>query len=404
VRGYDFFGTRRVWFAVSLAVILAGAVFLALPNYGLRLGIDFVGGSILEARFERSDVTTSEIRSALAPLGYGEPVIQRTVDDPHRFLIRVRVFGDEERIAVQSAITAGAGKFTVERFEGIAGVIGVELTRRAMLAVAVASGLMLLYITVRFEFRFGVAAVAALMHDVAVTVAAFSVLQREINSSFVAAILTVVGYSINDTIIVFDRIRENLRARPYGRGETGAVINRSVRETLSRSINTSLTTLLAIGAVLAFGGRTTQDFALALMIGMLTGTYSSIFIASPIWGIWRERDFRVAAGARAAARAGAAGEQAGAGSGPGAGAGAGVGAGPGAGAGAGTGPGVGAGAGVGRPAARELPTSTYSAVRASGPQPGGGDGATANPGGAAKPASRPLPVAKHAGKQRKRKR
>lgn len=300
MRGYDFFGRRRLWFLVSLAVILAGSVFLALPNFGLRLGIDFAGGSLLEARFERAGVTAAEIGAALAPLGLGEPVIQQAVEDPQRFLIRVGAFGDQQRLAVQGALAAVVGDFSVERFEGIAGVIGAELTRRALLAVAVASGLMLLYITIRFEFRFGVAAVMALLHDVAITVAVFSVLQREINSSFVAAALTVVGYSINDTIIVFDRIRENLRSRPYGRGETGALINRSIVETLPRCINTSLTTLLAIGAVFVFGGRTTRDFALALIVGMLSGTYSSIFIASPVWGWWRERDFRLAARARTA--------------------------------------------------------------------------------------------------------
>jgi preprotein translocase subunit SecF len=298
VRSYDFFGRRRIWFTLSLALIVAGLVFLALPGYGLRLGIDFVGGSLLEARFDRADVTAAEVRDALTPLGFGEPIIQRAVDDPHRFLIRTRVFGDEERVAVQQALSAGVGPFAVERFEGIAGVIGAEMTRRSLLAIAVAAGLMLLYITIRFEFRFGVAAIVALLHDVAITVAAFSVLQREINSSFVAAVLTVVGYSINDTIVVFDRIRENLKARVYARGDTGSLINRSVGETLSRSINTSLTTLLAVGAVFLFGGRTTRDFALALMIGVATGTYSSIFIASPVWGAWRERDFAAAAAAR----------------------------------------------------------------------------------------------------------
>lgn|GEM_PF-94252 len=299
VRHYDFFGRRRLFYAVSMVLIVAGLVFLALPGFGLRLGIDFVGGSLLEARFERADVSTAEVRDALTPLGYGEPIIQRAADDPHRFLIRTRVFGDEERVAVQQALIGAVGPFAVERFEGIAGVIGAEMTRRSLLAVAVAAGLMLLYITIRFEFRFGVAAIVALLHDVLITVAAFSVLQREVNSSFVAAVLTVVGYSINDTIVVFDRIRENLRARLYGRGETARLVNSSIAETLSRSINTSLTTLLAIGAVLVFGGRTTRDFALALMIGMAAGTYSSIFIASPIWGTWRERDLARAGGGAA---------------------------------------------------------------------------------------------------------
>ena len=296
LRGADFFGARRLWFGISIAVILAGLVSLALPGFGLKLGIDFVGGSILEARFERTDVTTSSIRAAVDPLGFGEAIIQQAADDPQLFLIRTKTFDDAERSELEAALRSSIGEFEVVRLEGIAGVIGAELTRKAFLAVTVASALMLLYITLRFEFRFGVAAVVALLHDVLITVGAFSLLQREINSSFIAALLTVVGYSINDTIVVFDRIRENLKLRPHGRGDFGPLVNRSVKETLTRTINTSLTTLLAIGAVFVFGGRTTRDFALALMIGVATGTYSSIFIASPIWAMWRERSLAAAAG------------------------------------------------------------------------------------------------------------
>lgn len=304
LRAFDFYGTRRMWYMVSLAVILVGAVTLALPNFGLQLGIDFVGGSLLEARFERTDVTTTQVRDALTPLGFGESIIQKASDDPQRFLIRTKAFDEAQRAAVEDALRESVGEFEVIRFEGIAGVIGAELTRKAFLAVGIASALILLYITVRFEFRFGVAAIIALLHDVAVTVGLFSLLRREVNSSFVAAILTVVGYSINDTIVVFDRIRENLRAKAYGPGDFGPLVNRSIAETLRRSINTSLTTLLAIGAVFIFGGRTTRDFALALIIGVTAGTYSSIFIASPIWATWRERAF--AAHARGAGAAGSA--------------------------------------------------------------------------------------------------
>lgn len=289
LQAFDFFGSRRIWFAVSVAAILAGMVTLALPGFGLQLGIDFVGGSLLEARFERTDVTTSEVREALAPLGLGEPIIQKASDDPQRFLVRTKAFDETQRSAVEDTLRDKIGEFELIQFEGIAGVIGAELTRKAFLAVAVAAALMLLYITVRFEFRFGVAAVIALLHDVALTVGIFSLLRREVNSSFVAAILTVVGYSINDTIVVFDRIRENLRAKAHGPGDFGPLVNRSISETLRRTINTSVTTLLAIGAVYVFGGRTTRDFALALIIGVTTGTYSSVFIATPIWAMWRER-------------------------------------------------------------------------------------------------------------------
>lgn len=292
VWSFDFYGRRRIWYAVSLAVILAGAISIALPSFGLRLGIDFTGGTLLEAVFERSDVSTSDVRRALQPLGLGEPIVQQAADDPARFIIRTTAYAEQDREAVRSALAAGVGPHEVLRFEGIAAVIGRELTQRAVLAVAVASALILLYITVRFEFRFGVAAIVALLHDVAVTVAAFSLLRREVNLTFVAALLTVVGYSINDSIVIFDRIRENLRARAHGPGDFIPLVNRSLNETLTRSINTSATTLLAITAVYLFGGRTIRDFALALIIGMAAGTYSSIFIASPIWATWRESSAR----------------------------------------------------------------------------------------------------------------
>jgi len=296
-RAFDFYSRRRIWYAVSLVLILAGAVSIALPAQGLRLGIDFTGGTLLEVDFERTDVATSDIRQALAPLGLGEPIIQQATEEPSRFIIRTAAYAETDRQEVRNALTAGIGEHEVVRFEGIAAVIGRELTQRAVLAVAVASALMLLYITIRFEFRFGVAAIIALLHDVAITVAAFSLLRREVNLAFVAALLTVVGYSINDSIVIFDRIRENQRARAQGPGDYVPLVNRSLNETLTRSINTSATTLLAIFAVFLFGGRTIRDFALALMIGMTAGTYSSIFIASPIWATWRE------AGARAERRA-----------------------------------------------------------------------------------------------------
>ncbi len=295
LKTFDFFGTRRIWFGLSLALILATLVSLALPGRGLQLGIDFTGGSLLEARFGRTDVTTGEVGAAVLPLGFGEPIIQRAVEDPQRFLVRTKAFDQAQRDAVEAALREKVGEFEVVRFEGIAGVIGAELTRNAFMAVTIASALILLYVTMRFEFRFGVAAVLALIHDVLVTIGVFSIFRLEVNSSFVAALLTVVGYSINDTIVIFDRIREHLREKYHGPAELGALVNRSVSECLSRTINTSATTFLAVGSVYVFGGRTTRDFALALIVGIIAGSYSTIFIASPIWAIWRRRSMETLA-------------------------------------------------------------------------------------------------------------
>lgn len=319
LRRFDFYGHRRLLYLVSAVVIAAGLISLALPGYGLRLGIDFSGGSILEAKFERADVTTSEVRSALEPLSLGEPIIQRSAEDPALLLIRTKAFDEEQRLLVEQTLRAAVGQFEVVRFEGISPVIGRELGSKALLAVGIASALMLLYITFRFEFRFGVAAIAALLHDVVITVGLFSLARREVNAPFIAALLTVVGYSINDTIVIFDRVRENLRAEPHGIGDFGPLVNRSLAETMTRSINTSATTLLAILAVFLFGGRTTRDFALALIIGVLSGTYSSIFIASPIWASWREASLRAAAGGPAGAGVGAGRARTAAAAGPGAG-------------------------------------------------------------------------------------
>lgn len=291
----DFYGRRRLAYLVSAVIIAAGLLSLALPGYGLRLGIDFSGGSILEAKFERRDLGTSDVRSALEPLSLGEPIVQGSVEDPGLFLIRTRAFDDEQRRSVEAALSAALGGFEVLRFEGISPIIGRELTFRALFAVGIASALMLLYITFRFEFRFGASAIVALLHDVLVTVGLFSLARREINAPFIAALLIVVGYSINDTIVIFDRVRENLRAKPHGPGDFGPLVNRSLVETMTRSINTSATTLLAILAVYLFGGRTIRDVALALIIGVLSGTYSSIFIASPMWASWREASLRAAA-------------------------------------------------------------------------------------------------------------
>jgi len=176
----------------------------------------------------------------------------------------------------------------VRRVEEVSGVIGKELTQKAILALVVANAAQVIYITLRFEFKFAVAAVVALIHDVLITVGMFSILGIEVNSPFVAAILTIIGYSINYTIVVYDCIRENLKARK--KEDLKTLVNRSIAEARMRSIKTSLTTLRAVVAILVFGGQTIREFSLALAIGITTGTYSSIFIASPLWVLWKNKE------------------------------------------------------------------------------------------------------------------
>jgi preprotein translocase subunit SecF len=286
-------GRSKLWIALSALVILIGLAALFLR--GLNLGIDFEGGTLLQLRFEKTP-TTNEIRTALADYGLQKSGVQ--LSGGNTALIRTRDLSDQERQNVLTGLKTKLGNYEILRVEKVGAVVSQELRNNAFLALTIASLLMLVYITLRFEFKFAVAGILALIHDVLITVGLFALFQVEIDSTFVAAILTIVGYSINDTIVVFDRIRENLKKRR--KEPLAELVNTSIRETLTRSINTSLTTLFTVLALLFFGGETTKVFALAIFIGLTSGTYSSIFIASPIWYLWRrgELDHGTPAAAR----------------------------------------------------------------------------------------------------------
>jgi len=283
----DFIGRRNVWFTVSAIVILVGLGSMALPGRGFKLGIDFTGGLLTDIKFEKA-ATTAEVREALATVGLENAQIQVASGDNTAVIIRTRSLTQDESKAMNQALEKQSGKFEVLRVEEVKGVIGSELTRRGLFALLIATVGMIIYITLRFEYKFALTGIAALVHDVLVVLGFYSILGYEANSAFVAAVLTIVGYSINDTIVVFDRIRENLKTRR--REPLADVINLSINQTMARSLNTSLTTLLALLAVFFFGGRTIKDFTVALMIGITAGTYSSIFIASPLWYLWKMRE------------------------------------------------------------------------------------------------------------------
>ncbi|SHG98284.1 protein translocase subunit secF [Thermosyntropha lipolytica DSM 11003] len=266
---------RKIFYIISLLVIIPGLISLFVQ--GLNLGIDFTGGSVLNIRIDEK-VTAGEVRSVLSSFDLGRAEVQKSGAD---FYIRTRELSQEE---TKELLKALEGKFGQVRFlsaESVGPVIGKELTRNAVLALLIAGVLMLIYITVRFEFYFGIAAIVGIMHNVLVVLGLFSLFQWEVNSSFIAAILTVIGYSINDTIVVFDRIRENLSFKL--KEDLMTLINRSIMQTLNRSINTVLTSAFALIALLAFGGATIKLFVLAMLIGFISGAYSSIFIASPVW-------------------------------------------------------------------------------------------------------------------------
>ncbi len=273
----------RLWFTISAAIILIGLISLAVQ--GLNLGVDFTGGSVLELDFVQP-VTAEEMEEVIAeyPVMRGA-MVQRIGEETIRIRSPQLPEGDERE--EMYANLEELGEYEIAMLDEVSPVIGRELTRDGMLAVAIAIVGMVAYITIRFEYRFAVCAIAALIHDSVLTLGLFSIMQVEIDSAFIAAVLTIVGYSVNDTIVIFDRVRENIRYRKTGE-YLDQMVNRSIRQSLMRSLATSLTTFVAIGALAVFGGAALRNFTIALLIGVVVGTYSSLFIASPLWVLWQK--------------------------------------------------------------------------------------------------------------------
>lgn len=290
---FDFIGNRRKAYLLSLILIAAGIISLAI--FGLNLGIDFAGGTVLQLNLGE-DISQEEVEAVLAPFeeleGATVQVIQGRdlggAPTEEGLIIRGPIMTEERRDAVIDAFRTSFPQMDRGdiRVESVGAVIGGELTRQALLSLFVAILAMVAYITFRFEFKFALATIAALLHNIIIVVGIFSILQMEINVPFVAAILTVFGYSVNDTIVIMDRIRENIKHRK--KSEYVAVVNESINQNLMRSINTSLTTLFVLIALLFgfhyfIGSLDLIVFVVALILGVLIGTYSSIFIASPMW-------------------------------------------------------------------------------------------------------------------------
>ena len=283
---------KYLFMSISLLVIGAGLVSTAIQ--GLNLGIDFTGGTLLDLKFNKS-VTVVQVRDVLTNHNLENSVIQlagtERTDAAANVLIRTRVLNEVERKAVLDDFTAKLGKFDIMRIEKVGATIGSELARDSIIALLLSWLAMVLYVSYRFEFKFGVAGILALVHDVLIVVGIFSIFRLEMDSSFVAALLTIIGYSINDTIVIFDRIRENMKMSK--KGETlPDLVDKSIWQTMSRTIFTSLTVLFATAALYFLGGETTKTFSMALLIGFIAGTYSTVFIASPFWLVWKERDER----------------------------------------------------------------------------------------------------------------
>jgi len=288
---------RYLYFTFSAIVILPGviAMIISMIQFGtpLKLSIDFTGGALQEVRFEQS-VQPGDVRQVFVNQGYGDTTVQ-TTGDGSTVIIRSKFLDNEAKVQIQNVLRDTIGPFEELRFEAVGPTIGSEVTRAAGIAVLAASVVILAFIWWAFRnvpnsFRYGVCAITAMIHDVLVVCGLFAIagllLGWEVDALFLTALLTVIGFSVQDTIVVFDRIRENI---PKRRGEEyETIVNRSLLETLHRSLATQLNAIFVLIAILLFGGATIRQFVAVLLVGLLSGTYSSIFNAVPLLVVWQK--------------------------------------------------------------------------------------------------------------------
>jgi len=284
---YDIVSKRKMGYIFSGILILASIISLIIHG-GPKYNIDFTGGTLIQLKFEE-DIQIEDVRNALSAKGYKG--------------LEIKHFGAQNEVAIRAGLQRSAKEisstmeeiiakaipdnpFVIQQIEKVGPKIGQELVWSAIKAIFWALVLILFYILWRFEFRFSIGAIVALVRDVTITLGVFSIFEIEISAPLIAAILTIVGYSLNDTIVVYDRIRENMKSSKKNR-EIADIANQSINETLSRTVVTSLTTLIVVVVLFLFGGEVLHSFALALIIGIVVGTYSSVFIASPIVVDWK---------------------------------------------------------------------------------------------------------------------
>jgi len=283
---------KKWWFIISGIVIIPGIISLIV--WGLPLGIDFKGGTLLEISFNKS-VTSQDIKQALTDSNIKDLTIQKTGDN--QVLIRTTPLDKEAELKLKSTLNEKIGESREIRLETVGPTVSKDLTTKAILAVGLAALAIILYIAFVFRkvpkpansWRFGICSVLALLHDLLFVIGAYSILGHfygfEVDGMFIVALLTIMGFSVHDTIVVFDRIRENLKLHPSGNFEE--IANRSVIQTLARSLNTSLTLVLVLLALVFLGGASIKNFVVTLLIGVIIGTYSSIFNATPLLVVWQ---------------------------------------------------------------------------------------------------------------------
>ena len=278
---YNFESKFKLANTISIFLVLGS--FLLIFFKGLNFGIDFKGGTLIELRVDSNNIGISDVRSSFSNMSLGD-INVKEFGKKGDYLIKFekKTFNDDNNIKTikENVKNSLQSKVNFRRVENVGPKVSKELLNSGLLAISLALGAMLFYIWVRFEWQFSVGSILAIFHDVLITIGLFSLLSLEINLSIVAAVLTIVGYSMNDTVVIYDRIRENLSK--FSSVKIGEISNTSINETLSRTIITSVTTLLALTSIFVLGGEILRGFALAMIIGVIIGTYSSIFVASPI--------------------------------------------------------------------------------------------------------------------------
>ena len=266
---------------LSLILIVFSVLFLLFK--GLNLGVDFKGGTLIEIRTNNFSINISEIRQSFMKMNLGDVTVKKFGKE-NDFLVKIETIKSDDPNFIKSIndkLSADTGsEVNFRRVENVGPKVSNELLKAGLLAIILSLAAMLFYIWIRFEWQFSLGAIIAIIHDVIITIGIFSILSYEINLSIVAAILTIVGYSMNDTVVIFDRIRENLKK--YPKNPISKISNTSTNETLSRTLITSVTTLLALISIYIFGGEILKGFSFAMIVGVLVGTYSSIFVATPI--------------------------------------------------------------------------------------------------------------------------
>lgn len=281
----NFVGSFKVAATISLIVILI-SIGSVIMHGGLNLGVDFAGGTVMQVKFPKA-TSIESIRDALKQIKLDNSIIQQF--SPQEVVIRTSettsdLKGLSSRVEEVLSNAYGKGAYEVRRVEVVGPKVGKDLTNKAIMAIAFSWIAMLIYVAWRFEFRFGVGGIVALIHDVIVTIGVLSLLDREFSLTIIAALLTIVGYSINDTIVIYDRIRENMRKGL--KKNLGEVMNISINETLGRTILTSLTVFFVLAILLVMGGEVLYDFTLAMLVGVISGVYSTVYIASPLVLVW----------------------------------------------------------------------------------------------------------------------